>query len=139
MKFFVCRGGVAALGGLKDIESELRLGVGSRIVGIRYQLSEFPAQLRVEQRNGPVHGQRVAIIIGGIVRQRSQSESVLIEVLGFADQVEDKIAAPDVMRQIAEELAAERIIPQILNDAPSVGESVRFGQLVRGGRRESFE
>ena len=79
---FVCSGGVAALGGLKDIKSELRLGVGMRIVGIRYQLSEFPAKLRVEHRNGPVDGHGVAIIIGGIMRQCSQSESVLIQGLG---------------------------------------------------------
>ena len=54
---FVCGGGVAALGCLKDIESELRLAVGKRIVGIRDGLSELPAQLRVEQRNRPVDGQ----------------------------------------------------------------------------------
>src|ERR1039458_3336682 len=81
----------------------------------------------------------MAIIIGRIMGQRSQSEGVLIQVLGFADQVEDKIADPDIMRQIAEKLAAERIIPQILNNAPSVSESVRFGQLFHGGGRKSFE
>ena len=95
--------------------------MGKRIVGIRDQLSELQSKLRVEQRNCPVDGHWVAMIIGGIVRQCSQSESVLIEVLGVADQVEDKISDPDVMRQIAEKLTAERIIPQILNDAPPVG------------------
>ena len=42
------------LGGLEDIKSKLRLGVGSRIVGIRHQLSELQSKLRVEQRNGSV-------------------------------------------------------------------------------------
>ena len=81
----------------------------------------------------------MTIIIGGIVRQCSQSESILIKVLGFADQVEDEIAAADVMCQIAEELAAERIIPQILNNASSVGVCVCLRQLFRGGSRKSFE
>src|ERR1035438_5836685 len=90
---FICSGGVTALGRLIDIKSELRLIVGSRIVGIRYQFSELQLELRVEQRNCPVNGQWVTIIVGGIVRQRSQRERVFIEVLRVADQVEDEIAA----------------------------------------------
>jgi hypothetical protein len=81
----------------------------------------------------------MAIIIGGIVRQRAQSESVLVNVLGVGDQVDHKIAAADVMRQIAEELAAERVVAQILNDASSVGECVRLQQFVRGGGRKSLK
>jgi Sigma-54 interaction domain len=43
------------------------------------------------------------------------------------------------MRQISEELAAERIIAKILNDAPSVCVGVGLLQLVRGGSREPLE
>src|SRR5439155_1075335 len=112
---FICSGGVAALGGLKDIKCELGLAVGRLVVGIRHQLSELQAKLRVEQRNCPVNGHWMAIAIGGIVGQRSQRESILIEVLRVANEVEDEIAS-DVMCQITEELTAERIIPQILNN-----------------------
>jgi hypothetical protein len=96
---------------LKDIEREFGLAVGKRIVGIRYQVSELPTKLRVEQRNGPVSGPWVTVIIGGIVQQRPQGERVFIEVLRLADQVEDKITTPDIVRQLAEELTAERILP----------------------------
>jgi hypothetical protein len=64
---------------------------------------------------------------------------VFIQVLGFADRVENKIAAPDIVGQIAEELTAERIIPQILDNASSVGVGVCLLQLFRCGGREPPE
>ena len=58
----------------------------------------------------------MSAVVGGIVRQGSHGESVLIQILGVAYQVEDKITAPHVMCQVAEELAAEWVIPEILKD-----------------------
>jgi hypothetical protein len=46
---FVCGGGVAAVGRLKNIKGEFRLAVGERIVGIRYQLPELQPKLRIER------------------------------------------------------------------------------------------
>ena len=69
-------GSIAALGCLKNVESELCLGVGNRIVGISHQLAVLQPKLGIEHRNDLVDSQRVAVVVGGIVRQRSQCESV---------------------------------------------------------------
>ena len=76
----------------------------------------------------------MAIIVGGVMRQRAQRECILVQILRLANQVENEVAAADVVRQIAVELAAERIIAQILNDASAVGVSMRLGQLIRRWR-----
>src|SRR5580693_8043229 len=50
-----------------------------------------------------------------IVRKRSQRKCQLIDVLGIADQAGYKIAAANVVRQVAEKRMAEGIVPRILD------------------------
>ena len=109
------------------------------IVRIRDPLSEFQAELRVQHRHRYVHGHAMAVIVARVVRQRSQRKCILVDVLRLSNQVQNEVAAADVMRQIAVELAAERIIAQILNDASAVGVCVRLGQLIRGGSGKSLQ
>ena len=99
----------------------------------------FNAELRVEQRHRDVHGHAMAIIVSRVMRQRAQRECIFVEVLRISNQVQNEVAAPDVVRQIAVKLAAERIIAQILNDASAVGISVGLDQLIRGGGGKSFQ
>ena len=71
----------------------------------------------------------MAVVVGREVRQRAQRERILVEILRLANHVDDEVAAADVMRQIAVELAAERIVAQVLNDAAAVGVGVRLRQI----------
>ena len=138
-KGFVGIRGVALLGGLKHVESELCLGVRERIVGIRDPLSEFQFQLRVQHGHRHIHGHAMAVIVTGVMRQRPQRECILVEVLRLSNQVQYEVAAADVMSQIAVKRAAERIISQILNDASAVGIGVRLSQLIRGRGGKSLQ
>ena len=134
---FVSIRSVAALRRLKHIESKLRLAVREGIVRICDGIAEFRAKLRVEQRHRDVGGHAVAIVVGREVRQRAQRERILVEILRLANQVDDEVAAADVMRQIAIKLAAERIISQVLDDAAAVSVGVRRRQFsaVAAGKR----
>jgi hypothetical protein len=59
--------------------------------------------------------------ISSIVRQCAQRECVFIQIGGFFDQGDNKIAAADIVREITEEFIAERVVTQILNNCTAVG------------------
>ncbi len=59
-------------------------------------------------------------IIRRIVGQSAQSERIFVQILRVADESLNKITAPDIVRQIAEEPVAEGVIPEVLNDASAV-------------------
>ncbi len=124
---------------LEHIEAEFGPDVSDRIVPIGHIISVFPPQLRIQHRHRAISGNTVSLGIGGIVFQRAQSECIFVEVLRFADQGHDEIAAADVMREIAEKVAAERIISQVLNDATPIRVGVRLLQLLPSGAGKSFE
>ena len=58
------------------------------------------------------------------MRKRAQGESILVEVLRVVDQRLNEVAGADIVSQIAEDLIAERIVTDVLNDAAAVGVSV---------------
>ena len=132
-------GGVVAARHLQDVEAELHSQVRSGIVGIGDRSPEFPGQLGVFERHRTVHGNPVALGVGGVVGQSAQREGILVEVLRFANHVEHKIAAAHIVHQIAEEFAAERIIPHVLDDAAGVGVGVGLNQIFGGGLRPTFK
>ena len=124
---------------LEHVEAELRSDVRNRIVPIGHVPSVFPAQRGIQYRHRAVGSNAVPLGIGGIVFQRAQSECIFVQVLRFADQFRDEIAAADVMGEIAEKAAAERIISHILNDAAPIRVSVRLLQLLRRRSGKPFE
>src|SRR5438067_1419317 len=74
----------------------------------------------------------MAADIGCIVGQRSESESVFVDVAGFGNERRDKITAADVMDEIAEKAASERVIAHVLDKAAAVGVRVRGAQILSG-------
>jgi hypothetical protein len=58
----------------------------------------FRRSFEVEQRHRDVDCHAMAIVVGRVMRQRAQRECILVEILRLANQVEDKVAAPDVVR-----------------------------------------
>ena len=65
--------------------------------------------------------------IPDIVRQRSYRERQFIGIPGVPEQVDDKVARAHVVRQVGEQLVAEGIVADVLDDAAGVG--IRPGML----------
>src|SRR6185369_9124468 len=86
-------------------------------------------------RHHPVNG-RVPDNIRRIMSQRSQREREFVQVRGFLKQRADEISASHVVGQVAEKLAPERVIPEILDQAAPVGVSVGFAQVLLGRLRK---
>ena len=80
----------------------------------------------------------MAIVIGGVVRQCSESKGVVVYVLRIVDHGTDKISATDIMGEIAEEVASVRVVAHVLNDRPAIGECLRGIQLFVGCLRISL-
>src|SRR5512146_2366304 len=74
--------GVAILRDLNRIETKLRLQVRRFVLSIAYRLAKFRPQLRILDGNGLVDC-RVAGDIRRIVRQRAESEGILVGILAF--------------------------------------------------------
>ena len=79
----------------------------------------------------------MALRVGCVVGQRAQREGVFVDVLRAAHQVHHEVAAADVVHQIAEKTAAERIIADVLKDAAGVSIGVCVDHIGGGGLRES--
>ena len=69
--------------------------------------------------------------VGGVVCQRAVCEGQLVRVPTLSDEATDKVSRPDVVNQIAEELASKRVVPEVLNDAAAVGVAVGDVELFR--------
>ena len=74
-----------------------------------------------------------------IVRQRAQGEGILVDILAFEQQLANKVSAADVMHQVAEFLAAERVVAEILDDGATIGVGMRLPDLVFRQPRISLE
>jgi hypothetical protein len=72
----------------------------------------------------------VAVIIRAVVSERSEGESVFIEIFGVSEQRFDEVGASNVVNQVAEEMAAVRVITEILNDCSAVGIAVGLPKLI---------
>jgi hypothetical protein len=70
------------------------------------------------------------VIVCGVVPQRTQGESVLVDIPRVTNQRRDEIAGAHVMQQVAEELAAEGVVAEILNHAADVGEAASLLNLL---------
>ena len=67
----------------------------------------------------------MAGVVGGVVRERAERERVLVDVARLADHRLDEVAGADVVQQVAEEMAAERVVAEILNHRSAVGVGAR--------------
>ena len=63
----------------------------------------------------------MTFVIGRIMGQRSQGEGVFVDVLRITEQSFNEISAANVVNQVAEELAAKRIVAHVLNDGAAIG------------------
>src|SRR6185369_1993641 len=130
---------IAASRHLNYIEPELSLEVRLRVFNVRHPLPIFGAQLWIKHGDRAVHRHCVPVVIGNVVRERTQSERVFIEILRFSEQRFDEVAASYVVHEVGEELASERVITHVLNNRAAIGVSVRLSQLLGGRMRKPFQ
>jgi hypothetical protein len=69
---------IPAAGHLQNIESEFRLDVCRRLVGIRHHLSILCPQFRILDRDRAIHRQFVAVDVGRIMGERAVGESEIL-------------------------------------------------------------
>src|SRR6185436_16482373 len=80
--------------------------------------------------HGTVDGGGMTGVVSSVVCERAERECVLSDVGRLSDQGRDEITAAYIVRQVAEEPARERIIPNILDETAAVGKRTRTLQTV---------
>src|SRR5205085_6264724 len=73
------------------------------------------------------------------MRQCAEREGVFIGVLAFEQQLANKVSAANIMHQVAEIPAAERIVAEVLNDSTTVSVGVCLFDLAVSKSRISLE
>ena len=127
-------GGEAIARYLDYVEAELGANVGGVIVFVGDQVSIPGAELGEGIGDGGIDG-GMAGDVGGVVGQGSEGEGVLIDVpgfLGFGEHVGNEVSATHVMGQVAEEMVAEGVVADVLDEAAAVGIGVGGAHLVVG-------
>ena len=77
--------------------------------------------------------------IRGVVGESTQRKCISVQIVGLGDKRENEIAAPNVVREITKELAAERILAHVLNNGASIGVGMGLEQLLRSRVGESAQ
>jgi len=103
--------------------------VRERIFFIGDRVAVFSLQFGIEDGNGAIGGDAVSVVISRIMGERSQRESVAIQILGIAQKRKDEVPAADVVRQIAEKMISMRVIAEVLDNGAAVGVPVSFLEL----------
>src|ERR1700683_2472037 len=98
--------------------------MGRGIFVIRHDISVLTPQLRVEKGNSSIYGDSMAVVVRRVMRQGPESKRVVVDVVGIAQQRLDEVAGSNVVNQVAEKLAAERIVAHVLDGASAIGKWV---------------
>ena len=70
-------------------------------------------------------------VVERVVRERAEREGVFVGIGSVADQAVDEFAGSHVVCQVREEVAAERVVPEVLNQRAAVRIGAGFLQLCR--------
>src|SRR5437870_2146065 len=105
----------------------------------RNAVAVFLPEAWIQNRNGAVGAKPMTVVVRRVVRERTEGESILVDILSVSPQSLDEIAAADVMRKVAEKGAAVRVVAHVLNDGAAVGVGLRPAQILLGCQREFFQ
>src|ERR1700681_3887271 len=130
---------VAALRHLQNVESKFCLYVRQRVIFIRNRVAELLFQLRIQDRDRAIRADPVAIVVRGVVSERAERKSIAVKVLGIAQQSQDKISAPHVVCQVAEEKTSVWVIAHVLNNDAPIRIPVRFFEFFSGGAGKALQ
>src|SRR5206468_9666394 len=84
---------------------------------------------RIQDRNGSIDAQTMAVVVRSVVRQGADSKSKFVDVLRIAQECLNEVAAANVMREVAKEGLSVRIVAHVLNDRASIGIGLRTAQI----------
>src|ERR1700693_2526237 len=128
----VAVGGVAPVRYLQNIESKLGLYVRQRILLVGNRVAILLFQFWVQDRYRAIGAHAVTVVVGGVVSQRAEGKRIVVEVLGIAQQSQDKVSAPHIVRQVAEEKTSVRVVAHVLDNGSAVGIAVCFFNFFPG-------
>src|SRR5450755_892419 len=104
----------------QHVESKFRLYVRQPVFFICNRVAVFLFQLGIQDRNCAIRTHGVTVTVRGVVSKRPKRKRVTVKVLGIPEQSQDKVSAPHIMRQVAEEETSVRVIPHVLDNGPTV-------------------
>ena len=129
-------GSVAIFGDLGYVEAKLSADVGFGILLIGDDRAVFFAEFGELEADGLIDSGMTAIV-GGVVSKSAEGKGIFVEVGGFLDEIDDEVAAANVVGEVAEIFAAEGIVAHVLHDGAAVGEGVGLLEDRHRWRRES--
>ena len=139
MKSWISVGGVALIRDFEDVEAEFGFQMSGGIFGVGDDVAVLVLQIGIEHRDGAIDGDGVAVVVCGVVGERAEREGVIVEILRIVQEGADEIGAANVVHDVAEFVAAVRVIAQILNDGAAVGVSVGGAEFVVRGVRKACQ
>ena len=98
---------VVSFSDLIDIKTKFNLRVGGWLLVIGDDRPVLLRKLGIHQRNRKVGRQTMPFGVGGVVRKSAQSKRIFIQIARLGDERENKIAAPNIVREITKESATE--------------------------------
>ena len=57
-------------------------------------------------------------VVERVVGERAEGERELVRIARIADQRLDEVAGPDVVSQVGEQMTAEGVVPEVLDEGP---------------------
>src|ERR1041384_2587672 len=81
----------------------------------------------------------MSLVVCGVMRKRSERECIFVDVLRLGEKRLNEVSASDIVNQVGEELAAERVVTNVLNNRSAISVSVRLAQLRGCGVRKSLQ
>ena len=132
----VAIGSIAFPRDFEHVKTKFSFHVRQTVVLERNAVTVLLAEAGIQNRNGAVSADAVAVIVRSVMGEGAECESVFREILRIVQQSLDEIAAADVMREIAEERAAVGIVAHVLNDGAPIGVGLRAAQIFLGGLRK---
>ena len=137
--FEVVGGGEAALAELVDVEGELGLDVGVRVLGVVDVGAVFLFEFGELDGDGEIDGSAVADGVADVVGEGADGEGEFVGGLGVAEEAEDEVSGADVVGEVGEEGVAEGVVAEVLNGAAAVGVGVGLLELGFGEGGVVFE
>src|SRR5580692_9632032 len=95
---------ITSLRDLQHVESKFGLYMSQGVFFICDHVAILPFQLRIQEGHRKIHGHEVTFVVRGVVRESPERKCVAVEIFGVAQQSQDKVSAPHIVRQVAEEM-----------------------------------